>query len=180
MKELKEKSYTKSHVKSILSYVKKQLACVQATTQQITPSFSDQANQQPCTQPYDNSQTVDATLPLLNLLTTAGSDTSAKNHKATRVIKIFDPLIFHGNLAVDKFLYKKQLLKIKNKLKANDSYMLTKFLKILYIQSFVADNALLQISAQIGEKATQSFTTAKKMLDSNEKKEARAAYRLLR
>ena len=66
---------------------------------------------------------------------------------------------------MDKISYKTWLLKKKNKLKPNHSYMPIKFLKILYIQSFVADNALLQISTQIGKNARRLFTTAKEVLD---------------
>ena len=89
---------------------------------------------------------------------------------------------------MDKVLYKDWLLKMRNKLRANDSYMPTKFLKMSYIQSFVADNALSQISSRIGDDATRLFSTAKEMLDvltagfgnPNENEEARASYRSLR
>ena len=65
--------------------------------------------------------------------------------------------------------------------------MLTKFLKIFYIQSLIADNALLQISTRIGKDVIKPFTTFKEMLkiltakvgNPNEKKEAGAAYRFL-
>ena len=77
---------------------------------------------------------------------------------------------------------------MKNKLRANDSYMPIKFFKMLYIQSFMAGNALVQISTRIGKHATKPFTNFKKMLEVltagfdnlNEKKKAKAAYKLLR
>lgn len=53
---------------------------------------------------------------------------------------------------------------MKNKLRANDSYMSTKFFKILYIQNLVADNALAQINTQINDNTTRLFTIAKKIL----------------
>lgn len=89
---------------------------------------------------------------------------------------------------MDKVLYKDWLLKMKNKLKANDSYMSINFFKMSYIQSLVSNNALAKISTYIGDNATQLFTTAKKILNVliarfnnfNEKKKARSVYKFLR
>ena len=59
-----------------------------------------------------------------------------------------------------------------------------KFLKISYIVSFVADNALAQLRAQLEENAKRPFTTAKELLEVltvafgnfNRKQEARSEY----
>lgn len=77
---------------------------------------------------------------------------------------------------------------MKNKLRAKDSYMPTEFLKMLYVQSRVADNPLAQISTRLDEDAARPFTTAKEMLvvltaafgNKNRKREARMEYRSLR
>ena len=65
--------------------------------------------------------------------------------------------------------------------------MPTESLKILYIQSLLADNALGQVSARLGKDSTRPFTSAKEILkvltagfgNANEVEEARAAYRSL-
>ena len=105
----------------------------------------------------------------------------------TKLIKIPDPLKFHRKPAIDSILYKDWLLQIWNKLRANEAYMPNKFLKISYIVSLVADNALAQLRARLKDKATQLFTTAKKLLEVltvafenvNCKQEARLEYQSL-
>lgn len=112
---------------------------------------------------------------------------SAKSYK-TKMIEIPDAPKFHEKLAIDLILYKNWLLEIKSKLQANKNYILTESLKMSYIQNLMADKALAQISTQIGDNATQLFTTAKKLLNMltarfdnpNEKEKTKAAYRSLR
>ena len=66
--------------------------------------------------------------------------------------------------------------------------MPTESLKILYIQSLLANNALGQVSARLGEDFTRPFTSAKEILEvltagfgnANEVEEARSAYQSLR
>lgn len=73
-------------------------------------------------------------------------------------------------------------------MRANEVYMPTESLKISYVQSLVADNALAQLSARLQEDAMRPFATAKIMFDvltagfgnPNRKQKARAAYRSLR
>lgn len=122
-----------------------------------------------------------------NSLLTIGLDNASESHKA-RVIKILDSPKFHKKPAINLIPYKNWLLQVKNKLRANKSYMPTEFYKMSYIQSLVANNALVQISTQIGDNAMWSFTTVKEMFDVltarfnnlNEKKKARSVYRSLR
>lgn len=121
------------------------------------------------------------------LLTTAELDNiSAKSYKA-KVIKIPDPLKFYGKPAIDLILYKDWLLQIKNRLRTNNSYISIILFKMLYIQHCMTNNALVQISTQIGNNATWPFTIAKKMLDvltaglnNPDEKNARLAYKSLR
>lgn len=54
---------------------------------------------------------------------------------------------------------------MQNKLRANNTYMPTKFFKALYIQNCVADNALAQINAQLKNNIAQLLKIVKKMLD---------------
>lgn len=54
---------------------------------------------------------------------------------------------------------------MQNKLRANESYMATKFFKMSYVQSRMADNTLAQISTQLENNTAQLFKIAKKMLD---------------
>lgn len=77
---------------------------------------------------------------------------------------------------------------MQNKLRANKFDMLTKFLKKLYVQSRVADNALAQISLKLKNNTARLFKTAKKILDmliaafgnKNQKREAQIEYKLLK
>ena len=104
------------------------------------------------------------------------------------VIKIPNFFKFYGKARIDIILYKDWLLQTKNKLQANAAYMPTKSLKMSYIQSFVANNALAQISSRISDNVAKPFKSAKEMLkiliagfgNANKKKEARAVYKSLR
>ena len=77
---------------------------------------------------------------------------------------------------------------MQNKLRANKSYMPTKFFKKSYVQSRVAGNALAQISTRVEKDVAQPFTIAKEMLDvltaafgnKNWKRKACIEYRALR
>lgn len=54
---------------------------------------------------------------------------------------------------------------MQNKLHANKFYMPTMFFKMLYVQSYVADNALAQINTQLGEDTVRAFKTTEKILN---------------
>lgn len=73
---------------------------------------------------------------------------------------------------------------MQNKLRVNKCYIPTKFLKIVYLQSRVADNTLVQLSTQLKKYAKRLFSTVNKMFNvltvafnnANQKQEAWAKY----
>lgn len=73
----------------------------------------------------------------LEKLLTKPSDQSAK------VIWIPDPPTFYAKVRIDLILYKNWHLQMQNKLHADNFYILIKFFKMLYVQSYVANNALV-------------------------------------
>ena len=54
---------------------------------------------------------------------------------------------------------------MQKKLHANKCYMPTELLKMAYLQSCVADNALAQFSTRLRDNATKPFTTASEIIE---------------
>ena len=107
-------------------------------------------------------------------------------HSKVKIICILDSSTFYASIK-DKITYKNWHLQMQNKLHANKAYMPIEFFKMPYIQSRMADNALVQISTWLENNATWLFKTAKKMLEvltavfanKNQKQKAHIEYRAL-
>lgn len=84
-------------------------------------------------------------------------------HVSTKVIRILDLLKFYGKPKIDSISYRNWHLQMRNKMQANKVYMATKQLKILYVLSLVANNALTELSVQLEKDLIRLFTTAKEM-----------------
>ena len=208
--EVAEQQNSRMRMESALTYVEEQLNTLRATQAAPVPvaptppvaltppivypalpthASSHVASPAPASVvPAPSSDPAPAPLATPSTPITTPSEASEPNARGHRVIKIPDPPIFHGKPGVDQLSYKDWLLKMRNKLRANESYMPTESLKISYIQSLLADNALGQVSARLGKDSTRPFTSAKEILEvltagfgnANEVEEARAAYRSLR
>ena len=129
-----------------------------------------------------------ASPPLMLLVYNTLNTSKPSSHVATnKVVRIPDPSIFHADSIKDTISYGDWHLQMKNTLQANRAHMPTKTTKKFYVQSCIADNALVQLSMRFEKEATRPFLTVKKMFnmltaafsDTNWKRNARIEYRLL-
>ena len=105
-----------------------------------------------------------------------------------KIIWIPDPPTFYAEPQKNQILYEDWHFQMLNKMAANKLTMPMEVIKLVYVQSFTADNAFAQIRPRLGPNAARPFRTASeifKMLtaafgNANQKQEAWTQYCSLR
>ena len=117
---MQEQQDAKMRIKSMFTYIEDQLAICPAASPAVTPLIATLAS-------------FELEKPL----------TGPSSYSKVKIIWIPDFPKFHRKLGIDLIFYHDWLLQMQNKLHANKYYMPTKILKIAYLQSRIADNALV-------------------------------------